>query len=189
MPNVAELQVTVRTEGMDATEAQRENAVIMNRVIQSLLALNIARDDIQTSMYNVFPRYDYVEGRREFRGYEVTNSISVTVRNIAQVGTVVDTAVKNGATEISQVQFKLDDEVAQYKAALQLAMENAWGKAVAISQSLKLSHLPVPIEVTEESAGGPILFKTVAYTEASTQTPIEPGTITTRAEVTVTYQF
>lgn len=189
MPNVAELQITVRTDAIDVTEAQRENAVQMNRVIQSLLALNIQRDDIQTAMYNVFPRYDFIDGRREFRGYEVTNSISVTVRDIAQVGTVIDTAVKNGATEISQVEFKLDNKETYYQNALQLAMQNAWGKACAIAKSLGLTYPPTPIEVIEESIGGPILFRAAAFTEQSSETPIEPGKITIKAEVTVKYQY
>lgn len=189
MPTMAELQITVRTDALDVTEAQRENAVQMTRVVQSLLALNIQRNDIQTSMYNVFPRYDYIEGRREFRGYEVTNSVSVTLRNIAQVGTVIDTAVKNGATEISQVQFKLENEAAHYEYALQLAMQHAWGKACAIAESLGLSYPPTPVEVIEESVGGPILFKTAALTETSFETPIEPGMITIKAEVTVKYQY
>lgn len=188
-PNIAELQITVRTDAMDVTEAQRENAVQMNQVIQSLLALNIQRSDIQTAMYNVFPRYDYMNGKREFRGYEVTNSISITIRNIAQIATVIDTAVKNGATEISQVEFMVENEAAHYEYTLQLAMQNAWGKASAIAESLCLTYLPTPIKVIEESIGGPILLKTAAFSEQSVETPIEPGKITIKAEVTVVYQY
>ena len=54
-PNFAEVQIEVSTEADEVTEAQRENAVKMNQVIQSLLALNISREDIQTAFYNVFP--------------------------------------------------------------------------------------------------------------------------------------
>lgn len=188
-PNFAEVQIEVSTESDDITEAQRQNALKMNQVIQSLLALNIARDDIQTAFYNVFPRYDFIEGKQMFRGYEVTNAITVTIRNISQVGLVLDTALKNGANRVSQLEFKLDNEEAYQKQALQLALQNANGKAQAIASSLQLPYMPQPIEIEEESAGRPILYRTVAMTEQSFDTPIEQGTIAIDAALRVKYQY
>ncbi|RUL57098.1 SIMPL domain-containing protein [Lysinibacillus antri] len=188
-PDYVELQIEVRTEAQDVTEAQRENAVKMNRVIQALLGLNIARTDIQTAFYNVFPRYDFVDGKQVFRGYEVTNALSVKIRNINEVGTVIDTAVKNGANQISQLSFKLENEDNYYKGALQLALQNANEKAQALAVSLRLSHLPQPIEIVEETGGGPILYKTVAMTGESFTTPVEQGMITVDASLRVKYQF
>ncbi|SOC02321.1 hypothetical protein SAMN05880501_10313 [Ureibacillus xyleni] len=188
-PDYAELQIEVRTESKDVTEAQRQNAVKMNGVIQSLLALNIDRSDIQTSFYNVFPVYDFVEGKQIFRGYEVTNAITVKIRNIAEVGLVIDTAIKNGANAISRLTFKLENEENYYRGALQLALQNANEKAQALAVSLRLSHLPVPIEIVEESKGGPILYKTVALSAETVSTPIEQGTITIEATIRVKYQY
>lgn len=188
-PNFAKVQIEVSTQSNDVTEAQRENGIKMNQVIQSLLALNIARDDIQTAFYNVFPKYDYIEGKQVFRGYEVTNALTVNIRNISQVGLVIDTAIKNGANRISQLEFKLDNEDAYQKRALQLALHNANGKAQAIAQSLQLPHMPQPIAIEEESVGGPILYRTVAMTEQSFNTPIEQGTIAINAVVKVKYQY
>lgn len=57
-PNYVQLQIEVRTEGKDVQQTQAENAQIMNRVIQSLLELNIPRENIQTAAFNIFPQYD-----------------------------------------------------------------------------------------------------------------------------------
>ncbi|RTQ95660.1 DUF541 domain-containing protein [Lysinibacillus telephonicus] len=188
-PNFAEVQIEVSTEADEVTEAQRENAVKMNQVIQSLLALNIPREDIQTAFYNVFPSYDYIEGRQVFRGYEVTNSLTVKIRNINEVGLVIDTALRSGANRISQLEFKLDNEEIYQNQALQLAFQNANSKVQAIAVSLQLPYMPQPIEIVEESAGRPILYRTVAMTEQAVRTPIEPGIITIDAAIRVKYQY
>ena len=70
-PDYVQIQIEVRTEGKDASLAQQENAFIMNRVIGSLVALNIPREAIQTTAYTISPNYDYIEGKQVFRGYEV----------------------------------------------------------------------------------------------------------------------
>jgi len=188
-PDFAELQIEVVTSSEDLTEAQRENAERMNQVISALLALNIDRNDIQTAFFNVSPRYDYVEGKQVFRGYEVTNAITVKIEEINEVGMVIDTAIKNGANRISQLEFKLENDALYYQKALQLALQNAHEKANAITSSLRLSYMPVPIEITEETSGGPILLKSVAMTQSSFETPIEQGTITVEATLKVKYQF
>lgn len=188
-PDYAELQIEVVTQSGDLTEAQRENALKMNQVIQSLLALNIDRNDIQTAFFNVFPRYDYVEGKQVFRGYEVSNGLTVEVHDVNSVGIVIDTAIKNGANRISQLEFKLSNDSAYYQKALQLALQNAHEKANAIASSLRLSYKPVPVEITEETSGGPILLRSVAVTQSSFETPIEVGRITVEASLKVRFQF
>ena len=75
-PDYIQIQIEVRTEGKDVSQAQKENAFIMNRVIGSLVALNIPREEIQTAAYTISPNYDYIEGRQVFRGYEVQNAIT-----------------------------------------------------------------------------------------------------------------
>lgn len=188
-PDYAQIQIGVISESTDVTEAQGQNAIIMNRIIQSLLALGIEREDMQTETYNVFPRYDFVEGRQVFRGYEVTNSVTVKIREINEVGEVIDTAIKNGANRISQIEFKIEDENDYYEQALQLSLLNAGSKAKAIAETLGLSYMPIPIEVVEESVGSPILFKSVAMTDQVGATPIEQGTITISAQVRVKFQY
>ncbi|WP_052130278.1 SIMPL domain-containing protein [Ureibacillus sinduriensis] len=189
-PDYATVQIEVVTQSRDLSEAQRENSLKMNEVIQSLLALNIDRNDIQTAFFNVFPGYDYVDGRQVFRGYEVTNAITVEIHDLNNVAIVIDTAIQNGANRISQLEFKLEDDAVYYQKALQLALQNAHEKANAIAASLWLSYMPVPIEITEETAGGPILVKSVTVSSTrNLETPIEQGMITVEATLKVKYQF
>ncbi|WP_168193852.1 SIMPL domain-containing protein [Lysinibacillus sp. SGAir0095] len=190
-PDYATIQIEVVTQSKDLSEAQRENSLKMNQLIQSLLAMSIDRNNIQTAFFNVFPGYDYIDGRQVFRGYEVTNAINVEVHDLNKIGIIIDTAIKNGANRISRLEFKLENESVYYQKALQLALKNAQEKANAIASALKLSYMPVPIEITEETSGGPILLKSVAVAgvQSSFDTPIEQGLITVEATLKVKYQY
>lgn len=188
-PNYVQLQLEVITEGKDVSKAQQENANIMNRVIQSILSLNIPRESIQTAAYNIVPNYDYVEGKQVFRGYEVTNAITVKVKDINQVGTVIDTAVQNGANRVSGIQFKIENAEFYYQQALSLALHDAQMKATTIAETMRLPFLPQPIEIVEDSNAGPVLYKTVAMAEQNFSTPIEQGQITISAALRVKFQY
>lgn len=187
-PDFAQIQMGVITESIDVGEAQRENAAKMNRIIQALLRFNIPRADIQTEQFNVLPRYDFVDGKQVFRGYEITNSVTVKIRNMQMIGEIIDTAIQNGANRISQIEFKIENEEAYYRNALQLALQNAGEKAVAITEKMQLPYMPVPIKITEIGSSGQVPFRAVVAAE-SFSTPIEQGTIEVQAQLQVKYQY
>lgn len=188
--NAVQLQIAVITKGSDVTEAQQENATIMNRVIQSIINLNIPQENIQTAAYTVSPTYDYIEGKEVFSGFEVTNAISVKITDINQVGAVIDTAVQSGANRISSLQFSVENPDVYYQQALSLALKNAQMKARTIADTMQLSLQPQPIEILEESNGmPPVLFKSLAVAEQSVSTPIEQGQMTISATVRVTFRY
>ncbi len=189
-PDYVQIQIEVRTSGTDVSTAQQENAVIMNRVIRSLMELNIPREDIQTAKYTISPTYDYIEGREIFRGYEVQNAITVKIMDISKAGAVIDTAVQNGANHVSAIQFKIEDTAKDYRQALRLALIDAYAKAVAMAETMHLSIQPIPVEIIEESSEAiPFMFKSVQMSNQESVTPIEQGTIVINATVRVKFRF
>ena len=188
-PDYVEIQIEVRTEGKDASVAQQENALIMNRVIGSLVTLNIPREAIQTTVYTISPVYDYIEGRQVFRGYEVQNAITVKILDTLQTGTVIDTAIQNGATGVSAIQFKIDNVDAHYQKALNLALIQALAKAKSMADTMHVNLQLIPIEIIEESQNtAPIPFKSIQFSQEM-RTPIEPGTIPITASVRVKFKY
>ncbi|WP_413366505.1 SIMPL domain-containing protein [Lysinibacillus sp. 3P01SB] len=189
-PDYVQIQIEVRTEGKDVSLAQQENARIMNRVIESLLALNIPREAIQTTAYTISPNYDYIEGRQVFRGYEVQNAITVKITDISQAGTVIDTAIQNGANHVSAIQFKIEDSDAYYQRALNLALINAIAKAKSMAETMRVPLQPIPIKIVEESQNiTPVPYKLAQLSNQEFATPIEQGTISINASVQVKFQF
>lgn len=189
-PDYVQIQIEVRTEGKDVSLAQQENARIMNRVIESLVALNIPREAIQTAAYTISPNYDYIEGKQVFRGYEVQNAITVKITDISQAGTVIDTAIQNGANHVSAIQFKIENSAAYYQKALNLALINAVAKAKSMAETMNIPLQPIPIEIIEESHDvTPVPYKAVQLSSREFITPIEQGTIPINASVRVKFRF
>ncbi|WP_277585323.1 SIMPL domain-containing protein [Psychrobacillus antarcticus] len=189
-PNYVQLQVEVSTEGKDVQQTQAENAETMNRVIESLLALNIPREHIQTAAYNVFPQYDYIEGKQVFRGYLVTNAVKLKITDVEKAGIAIDTAVANGANGVSSIQFGLENPELVYQQALMKALQNAQTKAQTIAQTMKLALHTQPISIVEEQQqNGPELYRKFSMASSQAGTPIEQGEITITAIVTVKYQY
>ncbi|MBO1911180.1 SIMPL domain-containing protein, partial [Microvirga sp. 3-52] len=145
-PDIVQIQLEVRTESKQLSQAQQENAELMDLVIDSLLELGIARENIQTVSYNISPQYDYVEGRQVFRGYEVINAIDVKINNIEQAGMIIDTAVRNGVNQVSNIRFSVENEQIPYQEALSLALKNALAKAQTIANTIHLKLNPHPVK-------------------------------------------
>ena len=189
-PDYAQIQTEVRTEGDNVSSAQHENAIIMNRVIESLLNLNIRRDEMQTSAYNIFPTYDYIDGKQVLRGYEVQNAITVKIVDINQVGTVIDTATQNGANHVSGIQFKIEHVDTYYRQALQFALMDALAKANSMAETMHATLQTLPIEIIEETnAPTPTPYKMFQLSNQQSVTPIESGLITVTATVKVKFQY
>lgn len=188
-PNIVQIQLEVRTENKQLSQAQKENADAMNQVIESLLKLGIDRENMQTVSYTIFPQNDYIEGKQVFRGYEVRNAIMVKIRNIQEAGNVIDTAVKNGATGVSNIQFTVENEQLEYQKALSLALNNALSKAQTMAATMQLQLNPHPIKITEELNAQPIAYQSFSTMEKSMSTPIEQGKITINATVNVQFEY
>ncbi len=188
-PDTAQIQLEVRTENKQLNLAQKENAYEMNQVIDSLLKLGIAQENIQTVSYNITPQYDYIDGKQVFRGYEVTNAINVKTADIDQVGNVIDVAVQNGANGVSTIRFTVEDEQTDYQKVLSLALNDALLKAQTIAETMQVQLDPTPIKIVEgrgAESGTPRMF---SAKEMSGSTPIEQGQIMINATVTVQFQY
>lgn len=188
-PNIVQIQLEVRTENVQLAQAQKENSYAMNQVIESLLELGIGRENIQTISYTIFPQYDYIEGERVFRGYEVTNAITVKITSIQEVGNVIDVAVQSGATGVSNIQFTVENEQLEYQKALSLALRDSLAKAQTMAQTMQLQLDPYPIKITEEIRDQPVAYRTLSTMEQTVSTPIEQGQITITATVRVQYRY
>ncbi|ERN54547.1 SIMPL domain-containing protein [Alkalihalophilus marmarensis] len=188
MPDQAEITLGVVTEAETVSESQQVNNDIFSAVISALNEIGIEDSQIQTITYRIEPRYDYVEGVQQFRGYEVTHMINIKVEDITQAGDVVDTAVANGANVIQSIQFTVADSTDLYRQALQLALEDAKGKAMALTETLNVTLNETPQKIIERSGGAPVRMYDGA-TFSTQATPIQAGTISVRASVEAVFSY
>ncbi|MHA7966442.1 SIMPL domain-containing protein [Paenibacillus sp. CAU 1782] len=189
-PEIAVIQLGVVSEGESLETIQRENAAAINGITAALKSLGTQISDISTAAFGIEPRYTYEDGTQQFQGYQVTHMLSVTLNDIAMTGTVIDTAVANGANRVSEVTFQAANTEAAYHQALANAIKQAQEKAAVIANTLGVSLSAIPCKVEESgfTPPGQPLFKAAAAMD-SFGTSIIPGQLTYRATVRVWYMF
>lgn len=190
-PDVAYIQIGVETKNENAQKAQEENKIIMEKVTNEIKKFVQDASDIQTSQYNIYRNYDYNEDKKE-EYYMVSNTLSVTLKNIDNLGKVIDAASTAGSNRVSNISFGVQDEQKYYNLALKNAMSSAKAKAETIMGTFGKKP-GLPSRVTESGYYGGVQRSNVAFDEvmlkSNSVTPIEAGEITISATVTVEYQY
>lgn len=185
-PDLAVLRLGVQTNGEPLTDIQNENARISQAVLEALRDLNVT--DIKTYQYTIDKLYEYENGKQIDKGYTVRNILEIKTKDLDNVGYIIDTAVNNGANVVDFIEFQVSDSNFYYYQALDLAIKNAYQKAILITESLGIPNAPVPIRINEVGTP-PTATLDFARKESIAATPIEPGNKQIQASVVMKFLY
>lgn len=188
-PNLAFLYMEVITENERLCKAQEENSKVMQNVLQTLMGLGVVQEHIQTNTYTIQPKYDYTDGKQILKGYTVRNAIIVKTSQINQVGQIIDLAVEAGINRVTNIRFSVENLSVYYDQALKFALEDALRKAETMAGEMQLHVNPTPVFIKEKFDDSVRRPRLLATTSESYTTPIEPGQLNVKAEVTVQYSY
>jgi uncharacterized protein YggE len=183
-PDRAQLSFGVVTQARGAADALAANASLMEKVIDAIKAAGVAAADIQTSSVSLAPRTS--DDGSAIIGYTATNTVATTVRDLSRAGTVIDAAVRAGANQVSGPDLIPSDVNSLYREALKAAFADARAKASTLAASGGV-QLGAVLRMVEGTASLPVSAP-VAKAALETGTPIEPGTQTVEASVTVEFE-
>jgi uncharacterized protein YggE len=191
-PDYADLRLGVTTEASDVRTASAANTAAMHAVIAAIKGRAVADADIQTANLTLNPVYDYSRDGHPPRltGYSFSNVVIVTVRDLTQIGDIVDGAVEAGATTIEGLAFRVSDESAAETAARAAAIRDAAAKAETLAAAAGVTVGSVA-SIAETSGGPPIpLFKAeTALLARDSGPPVELGANEVSVSVVVTYRI
>lgn len=194
-PDMAEIQVGVVTEAESAATAVDENNRKMDDLIRALQQQGIAERDIQTSNFQVSPQQRHdprprPEAQREpeITGYLVTNQVHITIRELPRMGEILDAVVQEGANQIHGIQFSVGDRAELAGQALRKALANARQKAQALAAEADV-ELGRVLTIQEGGTDWPRPMMGRAMMAQAESVPISPGSLTVRADVSVTYRL
>ncbi len=190
-PDMATVNLGVTTEGQTAQAALQENARRMQALTQALRRAGVAERDIQTSNVSVHPQHQYREGQAPLiTGYQANNTVSAKVRNVDSLGRVIDAAVGAGGNTVHGVHFAYQNPEGQLDAARRDAIAEARRRAELYADALGMQVARV-VAVTEGGGYSPPIPMPVARMEMAqdASTPISPGQIETRVNVSVTFEL
>jgi uncharacterized protein len=191
-PDVADLSLGVYVQRETAKDARDAAAAAMNNVLAALKNLGIADDDVKTSMVDLSPQYDYNSGQRII-GWQISNIVSVHIRDLAKLADVIDGSVAAGATTVSGVSFDVADRAAAENQARDAAVKDARSHADALAAAASVTITGVR-SISETSYSAPYPWYGVADAAKggapgapTVPTPIQPGTQDITITVTVEY--
>lgn len=194
-PDIAVLSLSVMREALTAREALDANNKAMAEVIAAMKASGIEDRDLQTSGVQIAPRYDYLtkpDGTQEAKlaAYQVTNTISVRVRDLSKTGEVLDKSVSLGVNQGGGVSFTNDDPSATLTEARKKAVADAIEKAKVLTEAagVKLGQV---IEISDVNyAQPPMPIEAKAFDSgAGAAVPIEAGENAYKVQVNVTFEL
>jgi len=189
VPDEAILTAGVESVGATADAALAANRRAMNAVFATLKIRGIPDRSIQTSNFSVSPQYD--SGKHvmpKVIGYQVTNSVSVTIDDLTKLGGAIDALVASGANSMGGISFTVHDPKPLLKQAREAAVKDATDRAQTYAQAAGLSVGPV-VQLSEGAVQMPRpVFRTMAIAGFDA-TPVAAGEQTISAQVTVTFEL
>lgn len=197
--DTASVNLGVVSVAKEASEASQVNAERIDRLIAALKEAGIEEKDITTSYYYVNARRNYSapdeNGEYPILGYEVSNSLAVTVRDINQVGAIIDLALANGANSCDGISFSASEGGEARDQALQAAIGEARRRG-AIAAEACGGTLGDVLSLQENYSGGSVLINNKrAFGAVSAEAEMDAGTqilsdgLSYSATVTVTFEL
>lgn len=190
-PDQARLSTGVTAEADTAEKALAANSELMAKVVAGLKEAGIDAKDIQTSNFSVNPRYTNPRdgSAPEINGYQVSNQVSILVRDLKALGGLLDKLVTLGANQMHGLSFEVSKGETLKDEARKEAVANARRRAELLAAAAGAEVGEVVSIAEEVSYSGPRPMAMAARQSKADFVPVEAGTETLEARVTVTWKL
>jgi len=198
-PDLAIVTLGVLARGANAQAAQQAQSARMNAVLEAARAAGVEEAEVQTVGYSLEPQYAYARGAApRITGYISRNTVSIRVRNLEAVSTLIDATVAEGANELQGIQFTYQDNEASREAARAQALATARRRAEAYAEAagmrvVRMDSITEPGGVVPPWSGARDGYNMRAMAVATEQSAgnaaIAPGQLDNEASVTVVFEL
>jgi uncharacterized protein YggE len=190
-PDIATVNAGVVTQASNAASAMADNARKMAATVAALKRAGVADKDIRTSSLSLQPQYRYTDGQPPaITGYQASNQLTVTFRDIQRAGPILDALVAAGVNQIGGPDFALERPDAALDEARVQAMQKARAKAEVYARAAGLSIKRI---VAIGEGGGyapePPRPMMMAMARAKEATDLQPGEQKIGVTVNVTFEL
>lgn len=175
-PDILTVQLGVQTQARTASAALTENNTKANALIASLTGQGIAKKDLATSDLSINPNYN--SNGTTITSYQVSNTVTATLRDVTKAGRVIDTAAKavGDAIRLNQVGFSYDDDSALRSQARTDAVKQAMAQARQLAAAADVTLGPVvSISESDSTTTPEPVYARAAAASDSAAMPILPG--------------
>ena len=189
-PDIALVSIGVTQEAEESRDALDAMNAATAAVLERLEAEGIAPADMQTGALHLYPLYNNstLSSGNRIDGYRAETTIRVRVRELGNLGPVLDTVVSDGANTLSGLQFDIDDPDPLLDEARRAAVADARAAAELLAEAAGV-ELGALIELTDQSGGynpGPVMMMEA---RSSGSVPVAEGEVTISASVSMVYRI
>jgi uncharacterized protein YggE len=192
-PDQAQFSTGVVTQGSTAAQALAANSRAMNAVFATLNRLSIADKDIQTSNFSLSPQEQVCTPGtacpQRIIGYQVSDTVNVTVEDFGKTGAVLDALVSSGSNQIDNIGFSIRDTSALLKQARATAVADATLRAQTYAKAAGVT-LGRILSIQEGGSEPPRpMYRAMAAQDIGALLPIAGGEESVSANVTITWEI
>ena len=139
-PDKATLVLSIVAREADVETAQSKAAEVTAKILALADDLNIERNLVDTTSASVRPDYRWNRDseEQELRGYIAERQMRIEVRDLEQLGVVIERAVKAGVNQVMPPQLDSSNRRDAYRDALDKAALDAKETAARLAASLDL---------------------------------------------------
>jgi uncharacterized protein YggE len=187
-PDLAQIDAGVTSEAKTAREASEANNAAMGKVLLALKGAGIEEKDFQTSRLSLQPQgapNPSRPGPSAIVGYRASNRVTIRLRDVTKVASVIDTLVGAGANDIGGINFTVSQASKLLDEAREQAIADARRKAEIYAKAAGVT-LGAPLSISEGGTPGPITFRRMAAGLAPA-TPVAQGEETLQVTVSVSW--
>jgi uncharacterized protein YggE len=190
-PDVVRLNVGVQLKAATVSDAQKQSADTSAKITDALKAAGIKAEDIKTVNYSINPDYSYEPNQPpKLNGYQINNTLQVTIRDVTKTGSIIDAASAAGANQINGITFTVENNTEALKQARAAAVADAKAKAdqLAAAGQVQVGTVISIVEVAQNAEPVPMAALAARDSAAgSAATQIESGQLKVVVNVQVTF--
>jgi uncharacterized protein len=186
-PDQAQIDGGVTSDAKTAREASDANNAAMGKVLLALKGAGIDEKDYQTSRLSLQPQYaPNRSGPSPVAGYRASNRVTVKLRDVAKVASIIDVLVGAGANELGGINFMVSQASKLLDDAREKAIADARRKAEIYAKAAGVA-LGEPLNISEEGGSGPPVFRSKMAAPMAAGAPVAQGEETLSVSVSVSW--
>ena len=194
-PDIVSLTVEAVNDDDSPVEASADTRKAMNGILAAARKIVSNPNDLRTTRISINPEYEWVEGKRKFRGYVASQTLEITLRDLSKLDSLLEHLNKSSFTTLGNIDFRHSKADSLYREARALAVKNAAENAKSLCAAAGRSCdelMGVRAGGTMGDAPGPFPaaeFKSLRAADAGSAMPVQPGQLIFSASVEADFRL
>tara|TARA_Y100000590_G_scaffold221605_1_gene250798 strand:+ start:5244 stop:6092 length:849 start_codon:yes stop_codon:yes gene_type:complete len=200
-PDMATISLGVESYATTVSVARDNASISINEMLDVMKKVGIDDEDIQTTAFNIYPQYEYIEVREDGRvrgvqelvGFTVSNMLLVTVKNLDDIGEIIDKITDAGGNDVrfNSINFGIQDPVPYQSQLRKLAVEDGITKASQLAEysGVKLGLITM---INDYSSQASVAQDQAVFAERAMVIPstsINPGSLNLSMQVDMIFEI